>query len=54
MLSCRLYKNLGQIDQNLSSQVFDDVICKPPISEKQSNFEVEQPSLKSSLYLNIS
>ena len=29
--SYRLYQNLGQIDHNLHSYVFDDVICKPPI-----------------------
>ena len=29
--SHRSYQNLGQIDHNLHSHVFDDVICKPPI-----------------------
>ena len=29
--SYRSYRNLGEIDQNYRSHVFDDVICKPPI-----------------------
>ena len=34
--SYRPYQNLGQIDHNLHSHAFDDVICKPPIQGEQN------------------
>ena len=43
LLSNRPYQDLGQIDHNLHDHVFDDVICKPPISAI-NNFRATPPN----------